>query len=65
MATQDVQKFPGPAPTTAVSITPPAFGANDSRSPEERWIDQQWRDADAAGLGERHPKSINPDTSYA
>lgn len=49
-------------PTQEVDITPPVFDPNDARSAEERWLDQQWRDADAAGLGKRHPLSINRDS---
>lgn len=48
--------------TQEVVIDAPDFDA--SRSAEERWLDQQWRDADAAGLGKRHPLSINRDSSY-
>jgi len=65
MAVTDVRKDPGPHPTTPLTINPPAFDPNDTRSAEERWVDQQWRDAKKAGLGERHPQSINTDTSYA
>lgn len=50
-------------PTQEVDITPPAFDPEDARSAEERWLDQQWRDADAAGLGKRHPLSINRDSA--
>ena len=48
-------------PTQEVDINPPAFNANDTRPADQRWVDQQWRDADAAGLGKRHPLSINRD----
>ena len=50
--------------TLEVDITPPAFDPDDNRSAEERWIDQQWRDADAAGLGARHPLSLNRDSDH-
>lgn len=50
-------------PTQEVDITPPAFDPDDTRSAEERWIDQQWRDADAVRLGARHPLSINRDSA--
>lgn len=64
MATQDVQKFPGPTPTVELDITPPAYDPNEP-DPAVRFIAQQWRDADKQGLGKTHPKSINTDTSYA
>jgi hypothetical protein len=31
---------------------------------EERWIKQQWRDAEESGVGETHPLSINRDSPY-
>lgn len=65
MATQDVQKFPGPSPTTETPITPPAIVANDTRSAQDRFVDQQWRDAARLQLGKTHPKSINLDTNFA
>ena len=50
--------------TQEVDITPPAFNESDTRSAEERWLDQQWRDADAAGLGKNHPLALNRDSEY-
>lgn len=47
--------------TQEVDIEPPAFDPNDSRSADERWLDQQWRDADKVGLGKSHPLSLNRD----
>lgn len=47
-------------PTQEVDITPPAFNS-DASNPAARMVEQQWRDADAAGLGKRHPLSINRD----
>lgn len=47
--------------TQEVDIQAPAFDPNDERSAEERWIDQQWRDADKRGLGKEHPLSLNRD----
>lgn len=50
--------------TQEVDITPPTFDPEDSRSAEERWLDQQWRDADAAQLGKTHPLSLNRDSDH-
>lgn len=52
------------APTQEVDIDPPAFDPDDQRSAEERWLDQQWRDADARELGKAHPLSINRDAPH-
>lgn len=65
MAVTITQKDPGPHPTTPIAINPPAFNASDSRSAQDRVVDQQWRDAARDRLGDTHPGSINPDTSYA
>lgn len=52
------------APTQAVTIDPPAFDAEDARTAEERWLDQQWRDAAASGVAKIHPLSINRDSDH-
>ncbi len=51
--------------TQEVDITPPAFddNADHSKTPEEVFIEQQWRDADASGLGKTHPLSLNRDAA--
>lgn len=48
--------------TVPVTITAPAFNASEP-DPAKRFIDQQWRDAAKAGLGDRHPFSLNRDAS--
>jgi len=52
-------------PTQVVDITPPTFddNADHSKSVEAIVVEQQWRDADAAKLGERHPLSLNRDAA--
>lgn len=64
MATTSVTKDPGPFPTTPVTINPPAFDKDDTRSADERFVDQQWRDAAKSGLGATHPNAINRDAGY-
>lgn len=51
-------------PTRAVTVTPPTYNANDSRSAEQRWLDQQWRDVAETTLGARHPLALNRDSDY-
>lgn len=50
-------------PTQELTINAPAFDAEDTRSPEERWVDQQWRNVKAAGVGRSHPLSLNRDSA--
>lgn len=51
--------------TQVVDITPPTFddNADHSKTTEAILVEQQWRDADAAKLGERHPLSLNRDAA--
>lgn len=47
-----------------VSIKPPELKKDDDRPVEERVLDQQWRDAERAGLGKEHPLSLNRDSDH-
>lgn len=49
--------------TQAVTVDGPAFIPNDTRSAEERWIDQQWRDVEDNKIGATHPLSLNRDSA--
>lgn len=50
-------------PTQEVGIDPPAFdpNTNHAKTDQQVFIEQQWRDADAQGLGKTHPLSLNRD----
>jgi hypothetical protein len=52
-------------PTKPVTFEAPELKEDDDRPLAERLVDQQWRDADAAGLGALHPGSINPEKTKA
>lgn len=45
-----------------VAIDPPELKDDDDRPVEDLRVDQQWRDAEAANLGQLHPQSLNPDS---
>ena len=51
-------------PTQALVVDAPDFDPNDTRSAEERWIDQQWRDVEEQGIGATHPLSLNRDSAH-
>lgn len=50
-----------PKPDVPLTLTPPAFIPNDTRSALDQFIDQQWRDALRDELDEEHPLSLNRD----
>jgi hypothetical protein len=52
-------------PTQAVTVDGPEFddNADGSKTAQEVFIEQQWRDVESSKLGERHPLSINRDAS--
>lgn len=51
-----------PRPTQAVTIEPPEVDADASA--EERYIQQQWIDAEKSGVAAEHPLSLNRDSDF-
>ena len=51
--------------TQPATVDGPAFVAPDgTKTAQELFIEQQWRDVEKSNLGARHPLALNRDSAY-